>query len=278
VKLRVGIPMYGGMACSNHQRSRLEFENLCRKAGVGCTLTQLDQESLIPRARNKIASIFMASDDTHLLFWDADIGVDVGDLWHMLQWAQKPGYDLIGGIYPKKTINWEAVKRTVLANPEVTPEQLTAAAGVFVFNLAGDNSEEQQTKTIQIGQPLDVIEVGSGLMCISRKVFETMQEVYPDSWYKPVDGDTGGLKTDKMWDYFMNGIYQTYGTQAYLSEDYGFCQKWGSIPGNKVWLAPWVRSTHRGVYDFVGDMRMAAVASKGKVDVTGDGGKDGTDH
>ncbi|HTJ03604.1 MAG TPA: hypothetical protein VL492_12505, partial [Methylovirgula sp.] len=40
-------------------------------------------------------------------------------------------------------------------------------------------------------------------------------------------------------------------TKAYISEDFGFCQKWRDI-GGKIWLDTESRLTHIGAFNFAG--------------------------
>mgnify|MGYP000341873540 CR=1 FL=1 len=62
----------------------------------------LFNESLITRARNYLVDEFLRSDFTHLLFIDSDIHYNPQDVIAMLALEK----DVIGGPYPKKSINW----------------------------------------------------------------------------------------------------------------------------------------------------------------------------
>jgi hypothetical protein len=43
-------------------------------------------------------------------------------------------------------------------------------------------------------------------------------------------------------------------TKAYISEDFGFCQKWRDL-GGKIWLDTEGKLTHIGSYSFNGNPR-----------------------
>jgi len=116
------------------------------------------------------------------------------------------------------------------------------------------------------------LEVGTGLMVVAREVFTKMRRGYPELEYMPLDGDFGVAVLDKaaayqqpMFSYFESGVGVAYGEQrCFLSEDFAFCQRWHRM-GGKVWMAPWVRTTHRGSFDYRGCLLDAArVQGKGE--------------
>jgi hypothetical protein len=221
----------------------------------------MDNESLIPRARNKLAHLFMESDATHLLFWDADLGVDVSDLREMLAYGEMKEHAVVGAIYPKKVVNWENVRRVLGSGVVVSDHQLAAAAGNYVVNMPPESKGMVKGES---GKPIEVMEVGTGLMLVQRGVFEAIQQRFSELWYKAIDGDVPSSSTkptDKLWSYFESGVMMdAYGVgtgPAYVSEDFAFCHRWRDC-GGKVWMAPWVRSTHRGSFDFVGDFEAMA--------------------
>ena len=77
IKLYLGMPMCGGMLSENTLHGVLGLQTWTAKSGVGMKLQTMGNESLITRARNTIASMFLDDTNfigTHLLFIDADIG------------------------------------------------------------------------------------------------------------------------------------------------------------------------------------------------------------
>lgn len=281
----LGTPMYGGMATSGYTSSVVGLALLCKEYGIGFHFDNLSNESLIQRARNYIVDDFMRSGMTHLLFIDADIEFDPRDVMTMLALADYHGeYDIICGPYPKKAIAWEKVQLAVEKKMHSKPEELENYIGDFVFNLLPADNKDG-TVTINLGQPVQVREGGTGFMLIQRRVFESFADAYPDSYYRPdhkrskyfdgsrkivayfdcvIDRD---VTEQEIWDMIRKvakGEKVTSQAQSmisrqknsslrYWSEDYYFCQMVRKL-GMKVWLCPWIKTKHYGTYPFGGSL------------------------
>ena len=174
---------------------------------------------------------FLSSDCTHLLFIDADVAFDAQGVIKMVE-SDLP---LIGGLYAKKYINWGKVHAA--ANRNVKPEHLHQAA--CDYYVRGD---------VEIGSqdPIEVLSVGTGLMLIKRKVFETLK---PDTPVSRLGSTVVGQieATEKVHHFFDTGVDSN--TGEFLSEDYAFCQRWRA-KGGKVYAAPWVQTIHIGTHHF----------------------------
>jgi len=115
ISILVVTPAYGGQIFAGYLTSLLKFERLCKDKNILVDYEFCYNESLIPRARNTLAHTFMNSTKyTHLLCLDADIEFEPEDIIKMLDY-NKP---LVGGVYPKKKINWEKVTELVNQNNE----------------------------------------------------------------------------------------------------------------------------------------------------------------
>jgi hypothetical protein len=219
----------------------------------------LFNESLITRARNYCVDEFLRSDAEHLLFIDSDIGFNPQDVIAMmaLQSPESP-YDVIAAPYPKKCITWEkiyaAVNKGVVDN---NPNVLEDFVGDFVFNPAMDKGE--QSKTIRLDEPAEVLETGTGFMMIRRSTFDKYKEHYPQYSYKPDHVRTEAFDGSREIHAYFDCIIDPE-TKRYLSEDYMFCQNVRNM-GGKVWLCPWMHLQHAGTYVFAG--KLAALASIG---------------
>jgi glycosyltransferase involved in cell wall biosynthesis len=296
-KLFVATPMYGGQCAGMYTRSICDLTALCVRYGIEVRSYFLFNESLITRARNYCVDEFLRSDAEHLLFIDSDIGFNPQDVIAMMA-LQSPesDYDVIAAPYPKKCITWEkifaAVNKGVADN---NPNILEDFVGDFVFNPVFDGTEE--TRTIRLDEPAQVLETGTGFMMIRRKTFEKYLQAYPEIMYKPDHVRTEAFDgSRKIGMYFQaevdrhnpaklyedlvkriasgenvssqeattmlveaqNNINNS--TDRYLSEDYLFCQNTRKA-GMKVWLCPWMHLQHSGTYVFGG--KLPALASIG---------------
>ena len=287
-KLFVAAPMYGGQCQGMFARSIADLSALCTHYGIQVRFYFLFNESLITRARNYCADEFLRSGDTHLMFIDSDIGFNANDVIALMALqSENPDddqYDILAGPYPKKCISWEKIKTAVDKGfADEDPNQLEKYVGDYVFNPAGGSGE------IPLGEPVEVLEAGTGFMMIRRNTFEKFAESYPQQNYRPdhvrtehFDGsreimayfDTPidhkrthlneelKLFLDKNPEATNDEILEFVKdpnagskefSKRYLSEDYMFCQ-WVRNAGMKVWLCPWMQLQHVGMYVFGGSL------------------------
>ena len=252
-KLFVATPMYGGMANGLYIKSSLDLQNTMSKYGIETKFSFLFNESLITRARNYLVDEFLRTDYTHMMFIDSDIHFSPQDIIALLALDK----DVIGGPYPKKSINWGNVASAARAHPNLEPKELENLVGEYVFNVV------KGTQSFQVSEPLEVLEIGTGHMMIKRHVFEKMREAYPNIHYKPDHvGQANFDGTRYIHAYFDTVIdYKDSitggGSDRYLSEDYMFCQMWRKI-GGQIYLCPWMRTQHIGTYAFTGNMPAVA--------------------
>ena len=301
-KLFVAAPMYGGQCAGMFARSIADLSALCTHYGIQVRFYFLFNESLITRARNYCADEFMRSGDTHLMFIDSDIGFNANDVIALMalqsQNPEDDEYDIIAGPYPKKCISWEKIKTAVDKGfADEDPNTLEKYVGDYVFNPAGG------VTSIPLGEPVEVLEAGTGFMMIRRNTFEKFQEKYPQQWYKPdhvrtehfdgtreimaffdtpIDHKRTNINEElKLWldknpkathEEIVNFVAlpdldpsRPY-TKRYLSEDYMFCQ-WVRNAGMKLWFCPWIQLQHVGMYVFGGSLAdLAAIGASATAD------------
>ena len=245
-KLFVATPMYGGSCLGSYMKSCLDLQVVGFQYGVEIKFSFLFNESLIQRARNYLVDEFLRSDCTHLMFIDADIGFNAVDIVAMLAMDK----DIVGAPYPKKTIKWENIKKAIKKNPDIAASELERLGGDIVFNpVAG-------TTHFSVAEPLQVLEIGTGMMLTRRDVFEKFKTAYPQYEYTPDHVGTehfGGNRN--IHSYFNVEIDEE--SNRVLSEDYHFCQQCRKI-GVEVWMAPWVNCIHTGTYQFQGNLPAVA--------------------
>lgn len=251
MRLFVATPMYGGVCAGVFARSMMELSTRCMGEGITLATHFMFNESLITRARNYCVDYFLRSDCTHLMFIDSDITFDPLEVIQLLILARDgTPYDVIGGAYPKKNISWEKVKAAVDKGvADEDPNELANFVGDYVMNPAPGSPEK-----VPLGEPVEVLEIGTGFMMIRRSVLEKYKEFYPNIMYRPDharSGDFDGNREIGM--YFQADIDPLGNTKRYLSEDYWFCQHVRNM-GGKVWLCPWMHLEHTGTYTFGGSI------------------------
>jgi len=261
-KLFVATPMYGGQCAGMYARSIADLAALCARYQIPLQLYYLFNESLITRARNYCVDEFLRSEATHLMFIDSDIGFNPQDVLALLALqTDDSDYDVIGGPYPKKCISWEKIK--IAVDKGVADEDanvLEKYVGDYVFNPKGGQKE------IPLGQPVEVMEIGTGFMMIRRKTFDVYKEKYPHLSYKPdhvrTEAFDGTREIHAYFDCIIDPV-----SKRYLSEDYMFCYN-TERAGMKVWLCPWMQMNHVGSYIFGGSLAdLASIGAPATADV-----------
>ena len=239
MKISIATPMYGGNCKGVYTDSLINLIFQLSQRGHQVRYLKIYNESLITRARNSLVKQFLTTDDEALLFIDSDHAFDVPDVIKMIE----SGKDLIGAIYPMKGINWTTVRQAVLMGEE----NLAIHSGFFSANL------KQGTTTITPQEPIVVDNIGTGLMFITRKVFD---EMTPNCDTYAYSGSDGFMNLDdKVIEYFKTEIDEI---GVLLSEDFYFCRQWQKLGGD-VYAAPWVRITHAGEYEFTGNFIASAL-------------------
>jgi hypothetical protein len=252
-KLFVATPMYGGMAHGLYLKSCLDLQGIMSRYGVDVKFSFLFNESLITRARNYLVDEFLRSDCTHLLFLDSDIHYNPQDVVALLALDK----DVIGGPYPKKSINWNNIAHAARNHPDLEPRELETLVGEYVFNVVKGTSQ------FSVTEPLEVLEIGTGFMLVKREVFDKMAVEYPNIRYKPDHVGQAHFDGSRYIHAYFDTVIDTKdsitggGSERYLSEDYMFCQMWRKM-GGTIFLCPWMKTQHIGTYAFSGNMPKVA--------------------
>ena len=236
--LMIATPMYGGMCTGHYVQGLLMTMAKMREIGVNVAWCQITNESLITRARNELARVFLESDHDYLMFIDADISFDGEAIAHLMA-ADK---DIACGIYPKKEVNWDSVNRA--ATKGIT--DLEDYAGAFVFNMVGGG----EAHTDEAGC-IEVRHGGTGFMLIKRGVFDHLKPHVPTyrvSSFK--DLATGEYAKPLTYEFFATSIDES---GALLSEDYHFCELFRKH-GGKIYAHPFIKLNHIGTHVFGGDI------------------------
>lgn len=99
-KIFLATPAYGGLLHSTYHHSVIKLINVLSSYGVQLHSFSMTNESLITRARNICAHLFLndPAAHTHILHVDSDVGFDSDLILRMLL----RDVDMIAGAYPKK--------------------------------------------------------------------------------------------------------------------------------------------------------------------------------
>ena len=162
-KLFVATPCYGGQCLGLYAKACLDLQAICIQYGIECRFSFIFNESLITRARNYLVDEFLRSGCTHLLFIDADINFNPQDVLALLALDR----DVIGGPYPKKSINWTNIVNAIQRNSKIdgetiklrdgfNPAELDQITGDFVFNPVPG------TTSFRVTEPVEVMEIEIG--------------------------------------------------------------------------------------------------------------------
>ena len=225
--MKVFIPLI----CYNHtcntewMMSILKLLNSAKETGLNMSFYPIFFESLVSRARNAAVAHFLEDEEnTHLLFIDSDIIFEPEDVYRLIQ-AEK---DVIAGMYPKKYIVWDRLKK------DPNAERVD-------FPIGGE---------IKVTDD-DFIESGylpTGFLMIKREAILKLIEQHPELKYKnDIDGYMGG--EDNFYNLFNAGIRNG----IYESEDWGFCSLWKES-GGQVLIHPDINLKHVGWHEYSGNL------------------------
>ncbi len=233
----LATPCYGGLV---NQAYMLSVCRLLREAAHNMftlDLMLLANDALIPRARSTLVAAFMdLPQATHLLFVDADIVFEPEQFYRMLEFDK----DFVAGLYPLKTIDWEALPARVVGG-----EKLEGAGLSYVGTLL-DPAQKKTENGFATAQY-----AGTGFQLIKRVVFEKLIAAHPELRFKAIHAlAREAPKSPNLYALFDCMIDPE--TGVYLSEDYAFCRRWRAL-GGEIWLDLKSKLTHVGPDHFKGD-------------------------
>lgn len=232
-------PCYGGMVTDQFFLSMFKISQVLSQNGIPFRLTTLRNESLITRARNILTAMFLEDKSaTHLMFIDADIEFEPDSIIRMLAMDK----DVIAAAYPKKTINWDNVKRA--SDSGVT--NLASYGADYAINLKVQEGNKVRTHMGAI----EVLDASTGFFIVKREVIEKMVAAYPELHYK------NDSSIDPKFNQYCYALWDTMidpTDNRYLSEDYTFCRRWQQL-GGEIWVDPNTKLNHVGSYTFEGNL------------------------
>ena len=239
--IMIATPMYGGMCTGHYVAGLIGTLNVLSKQNIPAYWAQIMNESLITRARNDLARMFLETDLTHLMFIDADIHFPQTAVLDLLE-ADK---DIVCGIYPKKEIDWQRIGEAAREGKD----NLQDFGGAYVINFVAQDKDEE----IPAGSVFEVRHGGTGFMLIKRRVFEELKDKVPHYRASTVQDAEGNYLKPLTPEFFATSIDES---GALLSEDYHFCELWRKH-GGKVYANPFIHLEHIGTYIYTGNLLRA---------------------
>lgn len=249
-------PAYGGWVGVNFINSLLATVNMFRDIGIIHAVAFKYNESLITRARNELVHDFLLTypSYTDFFFIDADIGFDPYDIVKFLLHDEQ---EIIGSPCVRKSLNWKRIIQAGSKNGDLQNDEYVKLGAEFVINF----DPSTQPKEIRLDQLIEVQDVGTGLMRVTRKAFEKIKEAVPDRYYWPMGGE---MPVDQpIYMFFQSGldeeskVHNVGGLPHYIPEDFAFCRL-AKQAGLKIWIAPWMHTSHMGSFIFQGSMPIVA--------------------
>ena len=243
--LMIATPAYGGNMHVNTALSLWGLETLLIQYGIAHNHIVTYNDPYVSFARNRLTQLFLESPYTDLLFVDADVEFHPADAIALLHFDK----DVIGGTYPRKEIDWESVRRIVLDNPDIEPENLATAAGVFTTGMV--------CETMQPFVPTKTWELATGFMLIKRSTFEKVaplcQKYKSGKMDRPrQQAEETLIKSDYITDFFPSGVIG----EEWVGDDFQFCRKVLEA-GLDIHVCSWMEIAHHGTHRYPGNMHMA---------------------
>jgi hypothetical protein len=234
----IGMPCYGGLIHARTAKSVMLATQALDAHGVHVEHIYLEHESLVQRGRNLIAHLFLKGSCERLVFVDADIVFQPDGMLALLEREE----DVVGACYPRKALNWQAIKAAV-ARGEEHPQRFAAD---FVVNVVRPEGVSEVIAPVRDGCLLEVEALATGFLSLSREGLLRMAEAYPETIYKSDDRQHAHEAMHALFDCGIVG-------ERYLSEDYFFCHRWRAM-GGQCWLHLGIALGHIGVHTYAGDL------------------------
>lgn len=197
MKISVGIPIYDGKVPMHLVLGLLTETSIARELGDTLTVRFLPSCTNLALGRNQIVKDFLASEDEKLVFVDADVTFEPGAI---VKLANYPG-DFVGGAYRLKQAKEDYPVLFHDENPRLD-------AGL-----------------------VEVAGVPTGLLSLSRKVFDTFRAKYPGREYS--------VQGQPCFAYFQIPFRD----RCLWTEDAYFCREWRES-GGKIYLDPELNTVH----------------------------------
>ena len=250
--LFVATPMFGGVCSGLFARSINELLVIATQLGLEVRTSNIFNEYLINRARNYLLQAFLDSTCTHIIWIDADISFNAYDVLTLLAYCETSDpssnkvMDIVGGLYPKKILAADKMVAAAKAGLcDENPEDIFKYSADLVVNPISNGR-------LELNKPIQVSEIGTGFMLMSRDGINKIRRKNPKLQYTPDHIRTKGFDgSRKIYNLFEILIDPE--SNRLLSEDYGFLRLAKQIDLN-IFIFPWINLVHVGNYMYAGNL------------------------
>ena len=238
-ELYVATPCYGCKMNAAFLACLLQLQGECMRTGVSMACQLLGNESLVQRARNILIEQFYQSNSKFLLFLDADLAFSPKMITErLLPFARTHPDAIVTGIYPKKSYNWDQLKKE-------SKEPVQSQVVDFNINIV------KKDAAVENGF-VEVLDSATGCMLIPRTVIEKMREQYRDELLC-VNDINPGKHPVKEYVAICDCMIDP-DSRRYLSEDYALCRRLQQM-GGKIYADIASSMCHIGMHTYSGDIR-----------------------
>lgn len=208
----IAMPCYGGMVSDKTAKGLFNLGKELRTAGIDHGLLTMANESLVTKARSRIANFFMNNTEyEYVLFIDADIGFIPEDVFKLIV----SNKDIVCGAYPMKGIPLR-----------------------YNYNITQPEVKE--------GDLVKIENIGFGFALIHRRVFEDISNKYKEELkYYPATNNSSYPPTEKEFHNSYHYFLELKKDMNYLPEDFSFFERAKSV-GYTAWLNTTIRLSHVG--------------------------------
>jgi hypothetical protein len=216
-------PTAGGVVKALYAATLVKTIVAIKDAGWSADFLGVDS-SYISRAKNYFAHMLLNQPRfTHLIMIDSDMSVEGHTICRMI----RSGKPVVGTAYSQRRMDMEAFTQAA-HSPELTLADRTALA--LEYNI--QPKTELGTRQVKVTDGMcRVNHVALGCAAIRRDAFESLAaagivRLRPDRFLQ-----RSGLE-GPFYDFFGDIVLEDGDS---LSEDYSFCRRWLSMPGNEIW-------------------------------------------
>src|SRR5277367_2419247 len=171
IKLWILIPAAQDLIHATFAAALIKLLGVLRLHGVWYEMRFLPGDSLVTRARNNLADIFMSAskDDNEFSLWlDCDVLFDPESVIQMLAVDR----DFVAAPYSKKGFHVDRMKEAVKLGWNNDK----------IMRVIGTPNVNWLTNPVSVTEPHPVLESGSGFWLVKRKVFRMISEAFGEDY------------------------------------------------------------------------------------------------